>query len=122
MGKEKNNNVKTKKTGKISVQLLIVLIPMIAAFIILVAVVVFTVARGVIIEKAQNGLKNESIGNANDIASQMMELTGYFDALTEVLERTDFKSDAEILAAGEMTVNRFPATPSGGYMGFSNKD
>lgn len=117
-----NKKTNKPKTGKISVQLLIVLIPMIAAFIIIVAVVIFTVARGAIIEKAQNGLKSESIGNANDIASQMKEMTGYFDALTEVLERTDFKSDAEILAAGEMTVNRFPATPTGGYMGFSNKD
>ena len=68
---------KTKK-GKISFQLLIVLVPMIAIFIIIVGVIIFTRAKAAIVSEAQENLHNESRANANDIAKTMDEIRGYY--------------------------------------------
>ena len=56
MAKEiKQTKEKGTKTKKISVQLLMVLVPMIAAFIIIVAVIIFTNSKSIIIDQSMSG-------------------------------------------------------------------
>ena len=58
-----------KKTGKISNELLLILLPMIAVFIIAVAGIIFSRSKTYIIEEAQTSLQNESEANAKDISA-----------------------------------------------------
>ena len=67
----KNAKNTGEKSKKISVQLLVVLVPMIALFIICVAAIIFTNSRSIITEQGINALEKESKSNANDISSTM---------------------------------------------------
>ncbi len=112
---------KATKTGKLSTQLLIILLPMIALFIIAIALLIFTRSRSVIIESAQESLRNESASYANDIGGRIGKIMGYYDAVTETVSNTPYTSDAEMLKSLEICMSAFNETPTGIYFGFSDK-
>ncbi len=103
---EMENGYEGKK-GKISVQLLIVLIPMIAVFIIAVALIIFSNSKSIIKDQAQNGLEKESKANANNIASTMGEIKGYYNALADLLE-VSADSNEKMLAELEPGMKKYP--------------
>ncbi len=86
-----------KTTGKISTQLLVILIPMIALFIVAVGLLIFVRSRSVIIDTAQASLNNESASYANDIGGKIGRIMGYYDAVTEAVSSTSYANDAEML-------------------------
>ena len=112
------NNQKNKK---ISTQLLLVLLPMIAAFIVFVAVIMFTRARTIIVQTAQADLKNDSRANANDISASIKEIKGYYDAAADVVIHTEYESDEAFLKSLEILMEKFEETSNGAYFGMSDK-
>ena len=91
------NSNATGKDKRISTQLLVILVPMIAAFIIIVAAVLFITSQGIIIREAENGLKNESKANANDISATMDKIRGYLNGVGDSLENSEYSDDKVIL-------------------------
>ncbi|MBP5454857.1 MAG: cache domain-containing protein [Lachnospiraceae bacterium] len=112
---------KTEKTQKISTQLSIVLIPMIAAFIIFLGVIIFARAKTIIIENAQADLHNDSRANANDISAFIGNINGYFDGAADIIENTKFDSEEEFLRSGELLMSKYPEAENGAYFGMSDK-
>ena len=112
---------KTEKTQKISTQLSIVLIPMIAAFIIFLGVIIFARAKTIIIENAQADLHNDSRANANDISAFIGNINGYFDGAADIIENTKFESEEEFLKSGEILMSKYPEAENGAYFGMSDK-
>ena len=122
MAKEiKQTKEKGTKTKRISVQLLMVLVPMIAAFIIIVAVIIFTNSKSIIIDQSMNGLEKESKANANDISSTMMEIKGYYDGLADMLETGNYADDAAIKAALQPGMEEYPGVVNDVYVAFPDK-
>ena len=114
-------NTDNTKKGKISTQLLIVLIPMIAIFIIAVSAIIFSRSRSIIIEEACERLNYESQANANDIGSMVGSVADYYNALTDLIERSEYASEADFLASLEFVMDEFDVTPNGIYFGLSDK-
>ena len=121
---EGNNMGKSRQKSnnkKISVQLLMVLIPMIAAFIIIVSVIIFVTSRSIIIEQGENRLEKESEANANSIGSTMEGIKGYYNALGDSLELNDYRDDEAIKAAMQPGMKAFENIVNDVYIGLSNK-
>ncbi len=110
-----------QSAGKISVQLLRVLIPMIALFIILVAVILFMNSRAIITEESMIRLEEESKANANDIASTMSNIVGYFDGLADLLEASSYAGNDEIKAALQPSMKKYPGMVNDVYVAFPDK-
>ena len=111
-----------KKTGKISVQLLMVLVPMIAVFIVILATVLFTVSKKAIVSEAQENLYNDSRANANNISSTMVEIAAFYDGVADMIEGTPYSSKAEMIFSMWILLNEFEETPSGAYIGLADKE
>ena len=116
------NSDSSKKKGKISVQLLIVLVPMIAVFIVILATVLFTFSKAAIIDEAKENLYNDSRANANGISSRMIEIASFYDGVANLIEATPYYSNAEVISSMWLLLNVFEETPSGAYIGLSNKE
>ncbi len=83
----------SKKSGpnqSIAGKLLCCVIPMIAAFIIIVAAIIFLRARSIIVDEAKTQLSQESRANAADVAILLENRKAYFSALCDALEHIDF--------------------------------
>ena len=109
------------KTKKISHQLLVVIIPMIALFIVAVAVMVLTNASNNIQRQARETLSKESSANANDIGSIMKNIAGYYNGLADTIEVSPYQDDKEILHAMLPGMEEYKDTVSDVYIGFSDK-
>ena len=109
-----------KKNMKISVQLLLVLVPMIALFIIVVAGLIFANSKSIIISQSKNALEKESKSNANDIATTMGGIKGYYDAIGDSLETTVF-DNAGIKKAMQPGMTKYPDMVHDVYVAFSDK-
>ncbi len=109
-----------RKTKKISAQLLLVLVPMIATFIIVVAVIIFVNSRTIIVDEAVTGLAKESEANANDISTIMEGIKAYYQGLAGVLESSEYADDAAIKAALQPGMAQYEEV-SDVYLGFSDK-
>ena len=114
-------NTATEKTRRISAELLVFLVPMIAAFIIIVAVVLFINSRSVIIDEGKSGLKNESLSNANDIGSTIGDIKGYYNGLADTISASTYAGDAAILKALEPGMAAYPDVVIDCYIGLSDK-
>ncbi len=108
-------------TGKISVQLLRVLIPMIAFFIILVAAIIVINSRTIITEQATNGLEEESKANANDIAKTMADIMGYYNGVGDMLESSNYRNNDDIKAAIQPGMTAYPGMVNDVYVAFTDK-
>ena len=116
----KTNNT-GQGNGRISVQLLRILIPMIAAFIILVALIIFVNSRSIIIEQGMSRLEEESQANANDIAGTMANIQGYYDGLGDLMESSSYSSNDEIKAAMQPGMKKYPGMVNDVYVAFPDK-
>ena len=108
-------------TGKISVQLLRVLIPMIAFFIILVAAIIVINSKSIITEQATNGLEEESQANANDIAKTMADIMGYYNGVGDMLESSNYRNNDDIKAAIQPGMTAYPGMVNDVYVAFTDK-
>ncbi len=95
---ENNSTTKKRPSATIAGKLLMLMVPMIGAFIILVAAIIFITAKGVIVDEAQGKLEQESRGNASDIAIMLENRRGYFSAIADALENIDFGKSDKILS------------------------
>ena len=111
----------TQSTGKISVQLLRILIPMIALFIISVAVILYVNSRSIIIDQGMSRLEEESKANSNDIAGTMANIVGYYDGLSDLLESSSYSSNDEIKAALLPGMKKYPGMVDDVYIAFPDK-
>ena len=112
----------SSKKGKISLQLLFVLVPMIAVFIVILATVLFTYSKSAIVSEAKENLYNDSRANANGISSRMTEIAAFFDGVANLIEATPYSSNAEVISSMWLLLNVFDETPTGAYIGLSNKE
>ena len=110
------------KNQKISAQLLIILVPMIAVFIVIVAAVIFFNCRKVIIESGKAELKNESAANANDIGRTMENIKGYYNGLADAMETQDYADGSEIKAALVPGMSEYPDVVIDCYYAISNQE
>ncbi len=122
---EDKKKAKAKNTGggtkKISIQLLIVLVPMIALFIVFAAGIIFVNSRSIITEQGINGLREESQSNANDIATTMFDIKGYYNSMGDMLEIGDYNDDAVIKAALQPGMSAFEGMVNDVYVAFEDK-
>ena len=118
MERKKTNRV--EKKGKISMQLLVVLIPMIAIFIVVVAAIIFTESKSIITEQAKNGLEKESKANANDISGTLNNIKGYYNGLGDNLE-VSAQSEADIKEALQPGMKEYPDMVNDVYVALSDK-
>ena len=120
-----NTTPQEGKTQKISLQLLFVLVPMIAAFIIIVAVIIFVNSRSIIISQGENGLEKESRANANDISRTMEEIRGYYNSLADALEAAPLddhnNAHKEVRATIMPGKNAFPGVVNDVYIALEDK-
>ncbi len=117
------NKVDSSKKGKhISTQLLLVTLPITIVAIAIVATFIALNAKTIISEQAQNGLSEEARANSLYISGKIESIMDYYDGICDTLENTSFSSDQEIIDTYAFTMNQFDETPTGFYIGLSNKD
>ena len=109
------------KTKKISFELLRILVPMIALFIIAVALIIFVNSRAVIIDGGKTGLKNESMSNANDISSTIGNIKGYYNGLADAIETSSYENDKALFAAIAPGMEEYKDVVIDCYIAFSDK-
>ena len=115
-------NVSQKTANKkISVQLLLILIPMIAAFIIIVAAVIFITSKSIITTQGMNSLEKESEANANSIGSIIENIKGYYNGLADSIELADIRDDASLKAALKPGMEEYKDMVHDVYVAFSDK-
>ena len=107
---------------KISMQLLRILVPMIAAFIIIVALILFVNARVIITEDGTQRLKQESMAYANDISATMGTLMGYYDSLADMLEIHDYADNNAIHEALQPAMKAHSDMVHDVYVAFDDKE
>ncbi len=103
-----NNSEKKKQSKRISAQLLIVILPMIAVAIAIVTVFIATRAKAVIEDEATNGLAQEAKANANEISELITGIKNYYNGLTDVIEKSNYTSDDEIYNALVPGMEEYP--------------
>lgn len=109
-------------TKHISAQLLVVILPMMIVAIAIVTMFISLRAKNIIEEEATNGLYQESQANASYVSGKLDSIRVYFDGICDTVQNTEFGSDQEIVDTFAFTMNQFDETPSGFYIGFSNKE
>ncbi len=117
-----NNQVSSKKGKHISTQLLLVILPITIVAIAIVTMFIALNAKSIISEQAQNGLAEEARANSLYISGKIESIMDYYDGICESLENISFSSDQEIVNAYSFTMDQFDETPTGFYIGLSNKD
>ena len=120
---EKVKEVKAKiKHKKISAQLLVVMIPMVAIAIFFVAAFVVHNAKAVVREESTNELHQEARANAADIGSQIGDILSYYDAVADAVNIGGYTEDSQILETMTPGLTAFEQVPNGCYAGLSNKE
>ncbi|SEG28212.1 methyl-accepting chemotaxis protein [Butyrivibrio sp. Su6] len=118
-----DNSKKSAKQGKkISVQLLVVLVPMLIAAIAIVAIFIAVQAKNVIETQATNGLAQEARANAAEISGKVESIKVFYDGICDAIQNTAYESDQELINAYQFTQSQFAETGTGFYIGLSNKD
>ncbi|WP_024867037.1 methyl-accepting chemotaxis protein [Butyrivibrio sp. FCS014] len=112
--KVQDNKVKAKKS--VSGKLLKVLIPMIAASIILIMYIVAVQARNIITELATNNLDKESDYYSEKIGREITTLMEYCDASAAALESVSFPNDNAMASFLIPTLTKNEYMPNGMYV------
>ena len=121
MAKEKKQKVaESGKSQKISFQLISILVPMIAVFIVAVALIIFITSRGIITTSGKDALKNESQSNANSIATSVASIQNYYNGLGDLIENSDMTGEGAIMKALQPGMNKFPEKVIDVYIAFSD--
>ncbi|MCR4802793.1 MAG: HAMP domain-containing protein [Lachnospiraceae bacterium] len=108
------------KNKKISVQLMRVLVPMIALFIVAVACIIFINSKEVITREGKESLQIETEANANSISRTMQDIKGYYNALGDSFETTKM-DDAAIKVALQPGMKEYPEMVNDVYVAFTDK-
>lgn len=112
----KNKERKQTVSGK----LLLVLLPLIVVIILFITGFMLIRAKAIIMEQATNGLLQETKANGSEIAKNIENICGYYDAFADMIENTTFADDQELLKSMKPLMNHFPETSSGAYIGFED--
>ncbi|MBE5826821.1 MAG: HAMP domain-containing protein [Butyrivibrio sp.] len=119
--KEKKNS-KVKGAKSVSGKLLKVVIPMIAASIIIIMAIVATQAKNIITELAINNLDKESDYYSQKIGREITNLIEYFDAAADALGAVSFPNDNAMASFLAPTLSKNEYLPNGMYLATSNGD
>ena len=111
-----NNSSQKKGQKHISAQLLLVLIPMVAAALVILTVFISMRAKSVIEEEATNGLYQESRANAADIAQMIEGIKKYYDGTADLLESSPYVTDADIFKALEPGMSEYSGVVIDSYL------
>ena len=111
-----NSGKKVKPSKSVSGKLLTILIPMIAAAIIVIMLIVATQAKNIIIELAQSNLQKESNYYAADIGRDITTVLEYLDAYANTLETVPFSDDDARAAYLVPTLSKNKYMPNGMYL------
>ena len=114
------NNSKHNK--KLSVQLLGILVPMIAVFIVIVAAILFVNSLNMITEEGKERLNQESTAYANDINGIMGEVMGYYDALADMIEIHDYADNDALHEALQPGMKVYKDLIHDVYLAFDDKE
>ncbi|MCR5580720.1 MAG: PDC sensor domain-containing protein, partial [Pseudobutyrivibrio sp.] len=117
----KSNNEHKSGHKKISRQLLMVLIPMVAVSIFFVAAFIAMRARAVITDASTSGLHQEARANSLDIGSELGDILNYYNSAADLVESGTFEDDAQIAAILKPSLEAFAQVPNGCYIGLSDK-
>ncbi len=117
--KESAHNTPTKT---ISGKLMKILIPLIAAIVIIMIVVLSVQARAIIIDISENALTQEAKTNANLLGADIEKFIGAADAMSLTVETKDFADDTELLNFLDLSKTFNDSAPNGIYIGFDNGD
>ncbi len=119
MGKDKRQPT---KTAHISAQLLTILVPLVIVAISIVAITLSIQAKSVIEREAKSSLKEETRANATGIAQIADSIKLYYDGIADVIEQTNFESDAQIESILANSMKSYEGKVSDVYIGLSNMD
>ena len=111
-----NSTALNGKRKHISAQLLRIIIPLVAAGLVILTAFIAISAKSVIEDEATNGLHQESLANANDISSQLAAIKKYYDGTADVLEASPYASDADILKALDPGMSEYAGMVSDSYI------
>ncbi|SER65674.1 methyl-accepting chemotaxis protein [Lachnobacterium bovis] len=100
--KEKTKN-KVAPFNSIAGKLLISVVPMIAISFFIVAGVIFSVAKNVIVGDAQNALVQETRANSQDIGRILANRKGYYSAIADFLSNNEVGGTKEIVSTFKYT-------------------
>ena len=119
-GMVKENKSKAKKS--VSGRLLKVVIPMIAASIIIIMYIVALQAKGIITDLATNNLAKESDYYTEKVGREITTLMEYCDASAEALGAVSFPNDNAMASFLIPTLTKNEYMPNGMYVATSNGD
>ena len=126
MGKSENERVKEAKKVKasksVSGKLLVILIPMIAAAIVIIMLIVSTQAKTIITDLAKSNLRQESDYYAADIGSDITNVLEYLDAAADAVGAVSFPNDNAMASFLLPTLEKNEYMPNGMYIGTDNGD
>ena len=111
-----NNSSQKKGQKHISAQLLLVLIPMVAAALVILTVFISVRAKSVIEQEATSGLYQESRANAADIAQMIEGIKKYYDGTADLLESSPYVTDADIFKALEPGMSEYSGVVIDSYL------
>ncbi|MCR5527573.1 MAG: methyl-accepting chemotaxis protein [Lachnospiraceae bacterium] len=114
--------IKEKKTVQISMQLLIVLVPLMVFAIAIVTTILTVQARKTIVKEATEALQQETNSNANDIAEILHGISRYYDGITDVLQKGNFENDKEIEDILAESMTAYDGVVTDVYIGFDDKN
>jgi methyl-accepting chemotaxis protein len=112
----KQNKEAKKSRKSVSGKLLLVLIPMIAASIMVILIIVAFQARNIITALAENNLQNESSYYAEKVGREVSNLVEYFDASADALGTAPFPNDNAIASFLAPTMTKSDSVPNGMYV------
>ena len=111
-----------KKQKHISVQLLVVLIPLVIVAIAVVTTILATQARSVIVQEATEGLHEESRANAADIAQTMDGMRKYYDGVADAVERSNYEDPNQLNALLTNTLDEYPGVVIDAYIAIGKSE
>ena len=112
----------SKNQTHISMQLLVILIPLVVLAIGIVTFILASQARTSIIRESTEGLQQETNSNANDIAELLAGITKYYDGVADVIEHGNYENDKEIEDVLAESMTEYDGLVTDAYIGFSNMD
>lgn len=113
---EKSSKQVVKKTKSVSGKLLKILVPMIAASIVVIIFIVITQAKNVIESLATNNLDKESKYYAESIGREITNLIEYYDACADALTAVSFPNNNAMASFLIPTTQKSEYMPNGMYL------
>lgn len=120
--KSKNPPSLNEKHKTISGKLIRCIVPLIIFSIAIIIFILIYNARTIILDSAENSLKQETLANSNAFGSDISKFIGKSDAFTIALENRTFKDDDDLFAFLENSKSFSSDATNGIYLGLDNGD